>query len=147
MVTVLRVELSCEIWCSQGGPSQPRTPPAKARTGLKIEISSTERHRLYKKRGAPTDDGDDDSSSTRIKVLTEKFVGTKGRIRIVSLVYVRNDINQNVSTSEHAAVAVMWSGSGVGKIAKDYRLKKGISMLGNAFGGVVVLSECVVLFS
>jgi hypothetical protein len=34
----------------------------------------------------------------------------------------------------------MWSGSGVGKIAKDYRAKKGVPMLGNAFGGMGALS-------
>jgi hypothetical protein len=143
---VLRLELSCEIWCSQGAQSQPQTPPPKARSGLNLEISTTQRHRLYKKRGAPTDGGDDDNSSDRIKVLTEKFVGVKGRIHTVSLVYDQRDINENFSTSEHAAVAVVWSGSGVGKIAKDYRAKKGVSMLGNAFDGMVVVSEPVVLF-
>ena len=34
----------------------------------------------------------------------------------------------------------MWSGSGVGKIAKDYKIKKKVSMLGNAFEGMSALS-------
>ena len=62
--------------------------------------------------------------SDRIKVLTTNFVDSKGRIHTCTLVYVQRDTNENLATSEHAAVAVMWSGSGVGKIAKDYRAKK-----------------------
>ena len=58
IVNVLRLELSCEIWCSQRAPAQPQTPPPKARGGLNLKISTTQRHRLYKKRGAPTDVND-----------------------------------------------------------------------------------------
>jgi hypothetical protein len=85
--------------------------------------------------------------SERIKVLTNNFVGTKGRVHTVALVYVQRDINENFATSEHAAVAVMWSGSGVGKITKDHRSKKGVSMLGNAFDGMsAVASDRIVRF-
>ena len=117
---------------------EPRTPPPKARGGLSLEISSAERPRTFKKRAGPDDGDDGDDSTSRIKVLTEKFIGSRGRIHIATLVYVQNDINENVASPVHAAVAVMWHGSGVGKIAKDYRFKKGLSMLGFAFGGRVV---------
>ena len=59
-----------------------------------------------------------------------------GRIHNTTLVYVQEDINESFATSEHAAVALMWSGSSVGKIAKDCKIKKKVSMLGNAFDGI-----------
>ena len=133
MVTLLRAGVSSAMWCSQPSTIQPRTPPARARGGLSLEISSVEWPHAYKKRGGLDDDGDGDESSSRIKALTENFIGSRGRIHIATLVYAQNDINENFASFEHAAVALMWNGSGVGKIVKDYRLKKGLSMLGNAW--------------
>ena len=74
---------------------------------------------------------------TCIKVPTETFVGSRGRLHNATMLYVQEDINESFADSEHVAVALMWSGSGVGKIAKDYKIKKKVSMLGNAFEGRV----------
>ena len=121
----------------QAASPQPRTPTRKARPGLHLEVSSATRApRAFKKRGAFGDDDDGDAESDRIKTLKESFVGSHGRIHKITLVYVQQDINESFANSEHAAVALMWSGSGVGKIAKDYKTKKKVSMLGNAFEGM-----------
>ena len=104
----------------QAASSQPRTPTRKARPGLHLEVSSATRApRAFKKRGAFGSDDDGDAESDRIKVLTESFVGSRGRIHNLTMLYVQEDINESFADSEHAAVALMWSGSGVGKIAKD----------------------------
>ena len=122
----------------QAASPQPRTPTRKARPGLHLEVSSATRApRNYKKRGAFGSDDDGDAESDRIKILTESFVGSRGRIHNLTMLYVQEDINESFADSEHAAVALMWSGSGVGKIAKDYKIKKKVSMLGNAFEGRV----------
>jgi hypothetical protein len=122
----------------QAASPQPRTPTRQARPGLHLEVSSATRApRIYKKRGAFGSDDDGDAESDRIKVLTETFVGSRGRLHNVTMLYVQEDINESFVDSEHMAVALMWSGSGVGKIAKDYKIKKKVSMLGNAFEGRV----------
>ena len=133
----------CSVWnCGlntvlQAASPQPRTPTRKARPGLHLEVSSATRApRAFKKRGAFGDDDDGDAESDRIKTLTESFVGSRGRVHNLTLLYVQEDINESFANSEHAAVALMWSGSGVGKIAKDYKIKKKVSMLGNAFEGM-----------
>ena len=125
----------------QAAPAQPQTPTREARTGLHLEVSSATRApRAFKKRGASGADDDDGPSPDRIKTLKESFVGSHGRIRNLTLLYVQEDINESFGSSEHAAVALMWSGSGVGKIAKDYKIKKKVSMIGNAFEGMSALS-------
>ena len=123
----------------QADSGQPRTPTRPARSGLGIEVPSATRDpRAFNKRRAGA--VDDDSDPDRVKTLKEPFVGSHGRIHVVSLLYVQKDINESFGSSEHAAVALMWSGSGVGKIAKDYKIKKKVSMLGNAFEGMSALS-------
>ena len=105
----------------QAASPQPRTPTRKARPGLHLEVSSATRApRAFKKRGAFGSDDDGDAESDRIKTLTESFVGSRGWIHNLTMLYVQEDINESFADSEHAAVALMWSGSGVGKIAKDY---------------------------
>ena len=143
----------CSVWnCGlfavrQAASPQPRTPTRPPRPGLHLEVSSATRAppRAFKKRGAFGDDDDADAESDRIKTLKEYFVGSRGRIHNITLVYVQEDINQSLANSEHVAVALMWSGSGVGKIAKDYKIKKKVSMLGNAFDGTCAQSfvRCV----
>ena len=121
------------MYCSQGAKAPPCTPPAKARGGLSIEISSSERPRKYRKEGGTDGAGAGNASSSRINVISRNFVGQRGRIHFVTLLYVQNDIKEPFDTSEHAAVAMMWHGPGVGKIAKDYRAKKKVSMLDQGF--------------
>ena len=126
----------------QAASPQPRKPTRKARPGLHLEVSSATRApRAFKKRGAFGDDDDGDAESDRIKTLTESFVGSRGRVHNLTLLCVQEDINESFADSEHAAVALMWSGSGVGKIAKDYKIKKKVSMLGNAFEGMYVCAN------
>ena len=138
MVTLFCLEIVASILCSQAASPQPRTPTRQARPGLHLEVSSATRApRAFKKRGAFGSDDDGDAESDRIKVLTESFVGSRGRIHNLTMLYVQEDINESFADSEHAAVALMWSGSGVGKIAKDYKIKKKVSMLGNAFEGML----------
>ena len=123
----------------QADSGQPRTPTRQARSGLGLEVPSATRDpRAFNKRRAGA--VDDDSDPERVKTLKESFVGSHGRIHVVSLLYVQKDINESFGSSEHAAVALMWSGSGVGKIAKDYKIKKKVSMIGNAFEGMSALS-------
>ena len=72
--------------------------------------TTTRAPRAFKKRGAFGDDDDGDAESDRIKTLKESFVGSHGRIHKITLVYVQQDINESFANSEHAAVALMWSG-------------------------------------
>ena len=137
----------CSVWnCGlatvfQAASLQPRTPTRPARPGQHLEVSSATRApRAFRKRGAFGDDDDENTESDRIKTLKESFVGSPGRVHNLTLLYVQQDINESFTNSEHAAVALMWSGSGVGKIAKDYKIKKKVSMLGNAFDGTYAQS-------
>ena len=126
----------------QAASPQPRTPTRPARPGLYLEVSSATRAPCaFRKRGAFGDDIDENTESDRIKTLKESFVGSHGRVHNLTLLYVQEDINESFANSEHAAVALMWSGSGVGKIAKDCKIKKKVSMLGNAFDGTYAQSS------
>ena len=125
----------------QAASPQPRTPTRPARPGLYLEVSSATRAPCaFRKRGAFGGDIDENTESDRIKTLKESFVGSHGRVHNLTLLYVQEDINESFANSEHAAVALMWSGSGVGKIAKDCKIKKKVSMLGNAFDGTYAQS-------
>ena len=139
MVTLFCLEIVASILCrrllrpnpghrlARRGPDyisrslRPRALPARSRSVARSEATTT---------ATP-------SPTASIKVLTESFVGSRGRIHNATMLYVQEDINESFADSEHAAVALMWSGSGVGKIAKDYKIKKKVSMLGNAFEGKV----------
>ena len=108
---------------------------------MHIEVSSATRGpRPFKKRGSSAADGGDDTSSDRVKILSENFIGSRGRNHHLTKLYVQKDINESFATSENAAVALVLSGSGMGKIAKDYKSNKGVSMLGNAWDGTVAPS-------
>ena len=92
----------------QAASPQPRTPTRKARPGLHLEVSSATRApRNYRKRGASGGDNDGDAESDRIKILSETFVGSRGRLHNVTMLYVQEDINESFADSEHMAVALM----------------------------------------
>ena len=99
---------------------RPRALPTPSRNAEHLELTTTTTPRpTASSRLSRSPSSAHRAGSTTSRCSTFRGVSTRVSLR----------------RSEHAAVALMWSGSGVGlgKIAKDCKIKKKVPMLGNAF--------------